>query len=301
MGGIAGEREGNAGRGRAGRGAGGHRHCAVAPRRAPEKSHPRARRPAASSPPGDERRGEPREPEEPGDRRARRRPSDPPVSPSPRCGSPCPPCPPCPPCSNQVHRGFCCSRSPARAAIAAGEWLQAALALSIENFFEEIPRAPAAIADGSAVSTDRSGVTSEPGAVHVLRIERCVRVSAPYPRRLGQRTEAAEARIPRVYPKATADHAGHHTVQHNASEYARTDKATGLRVHTNTAEGSHSLLRRAINGTWHRISEKHMHRYLAHCDFLWNTRRMSDGERVLELVRSCEGKRLFYRQPLTQS
>jgi hypothetical protein len=74
----------------------------------------------------------------------------------------------------------------------AGEWLQAALALSIEIFFEEIPRAPAAIAEGPAVSTDRSGVTSEPGAVHILRIESCVRVIAPYPRRLGRRTEAAE-------------------------------------------------------------------------------------------------------------
>lgn len=101
----------------------------------------------------------------------------------------------------------------------------------------------------------------------------------------------------RVYPKATEDHAGHHTVQHNANEYARTDKATGLRVHTNTAEGSHSLLRRAINGTWHRVSEKHLHRYLSNCDFLWNTRRMSDGDRILSLVQACEGKRLFYRAP----
>ncbi|HEX8245292.1 MAG TPA: IS1595 family transposase [Longimicrobium sp.] len=104
-----------------------------------------------------------------------------------------------------------------------------------------------------------------------------------------------------AYPKATADHAAHHTVQHNIQEYARTDKATGLRVHTNTAEGSHSLLRRSITGTWHRISLVHMHRYLAHCDFLWNTRKQSDGDRVLNLIRSAEGKRLFYRTPLPRT
>lgn len=101
------------------------------------------------------------------------------------------------------------------------------------------------------------------------------------------------------YPRATIGYAAHHTVQHNESEFARTDRATGLRVHTNTAEGSHALLRRSINGTWHRISLDHMHRYLAHCDFLWNTRRLSDGDRVLALIRSTEGKRLFYKMPET--
>jgi hypothetical protein len=40
------------------------------------------------------------------------------------------------------------------------------------------------------------------------------------------------------------------------------------------------------------MSVKRMPFYLANCDFLWNTRRISDGDRVLALVRSIEGKRL---------
>jgi hypothetical protein len=86
-------------------------------------------------------------------------------------------------------------------------------------------------------------------------------------------------------------------VNHAADEYARTS-ADGLRVHTNTAECSHALLKRGLVGVWHRFSEQHMHRYLANADFLWNTRRMSDGDRVVALIRAAEGKRLFYRRPV---
>lgn len=35
-----------------------------------------------------------------------------------------------------------------------------------------------------------------------------------------------------------------------------------------------------------------MHRYLAATDWAWNTRRMSDGDRVLDLIRGADGKRL---------
>jgi len=41
------------------------------------------------------------------------------------------------------------------------------------------------------------------------------------------------------------------------------------------------------------MSIKRMPYYLANTDFLWNTRRISDGDRVLALVRSVEGKRLM--------
>jgi transposase-like protein len=102
-----------------------------------------------------------------------------------------------------------------------------------------------------------------------------------------------------TYPHATKGFkGGHHSVNHAADEYARTDEASGLRVHTNTAEASHSLLKRGIVGVWHRISAKHLHRYLANADFLWNTRRMSDGDRVLALIQQCEGRRLLYREPV---
>jgi hypothetical protein len=54
---------------------------------------------------------------------------------------------------------------------AVDEWLQVALALSIEIFWES-PLDPSAIAEGSAVSTDRSGDDeASPVAVHILRID----------------------------------------------------------------------------------------------------------------------------------
>lgn len=82
---------------------------------------------------------------------------------------------------------------------------------------------------------------------------------------------------------------GHETVCHATKEYARGD------VHTNTVESSHSLVKRGIMGIYHNVSREYLHRYLWQYDFLWNTRRMNDGERTVTAVKSAEGKRLMYK------
>ena len=84
---------------------------------------------------------------------------------------------------------------------------------------------------------------------------------------------------------------GHDIVRHSAKEYARGD------VHTNTAESSHALLKRSIVGIYHNVSTEHLHRYLWQADFLWNNRKMNDGERIVEVIKSAEGKRMMYKQP----
>lgn len=99
-----------------------------------------------------------------------------------------------------------------------------------------------------------------------------------------------------LYPKAAEGFAGHHTTQHGRDEYARTDEATGLRVHSNTAESNFALLQRSLIGVYHNVSDKHLHRYVSHCDFMWNSRKSCDGDRVSALIRAADGKRLFYRQ-----
>jgi len=66
-------------------------------------------------------------------------------------------------------------------------------------------------------------------------------------------------------------------------------------VHVNTAECRFSLMKRAMFGTHHSISEAHLPRYLAEWDFKWNTRKISDGERVAGALKGIEGKRLTYR------
>ncbi len=93
------------------------------------------------------------------------------------------------------------------------------------------------------------------------------------------------------YEKAGKEFANHGTVNHSADEYVR----LGGFVHVNTAECRFSLMKRAVFGTHHSISEAHLSRYLAEWDFKWNTRKMTDGERAAIALRGIEGKRLTYR------
>jgi len=89
---------------------------------------------------------------------------------------------------------------------------------------------------------------------------------------------------------------GHGTVNHSANEYVR----TGGFHHTNTVESFFALLKRAVYGQFHHISEAHLHRYLAEADFKYNHRTalgIDDAERAEALLRGAKGKRLYYRQP----
>ena len=96
-----------------------------------------------------------------------------------------------------------------------------------------------------------------------------------------------------VYPTIGDEFAGHGTVNHSAEEYVR----TGGFHHTNTVESHFALLKRGVFGTFHNISEAHLHRYLAEFDFRANRRDMTDGERAASLIAGARGKRLLYRQP----
>jgi transposase-like protein len=84
---------------------------------------------------------------------------------------------------------------------------------------------------------------------------------------------------------------GHESVCHSTKEYVRGD------VHTNTAESSFALIKRGIVGIYHNVSREYLHRYVWQYDFLWNNRRMNDGQRTILAIRSAEGKRLVYKEP----
>jgi hypothetical protein len=99
-----------------------------------------------------------------------------------------------------------------------------------------------------------------------------------------------------VYPKIGDEFAGHGTVNHSADEYSR----LGGFVTTNSAESFFALLKRAVYGQFHHISEAHLHRYLAEADFKYNHRTKlgyDDEARAALLLRGTQGKRLMYRQP----
>jgi transposase-like protein len=95
-------------------------------------------------------------------------------------------------------------------------------------------------------------------------------------------------------PIGKKDFEGRHTtVNHSANEYVR----LGGFAHVNTAEARFSLMKRAVFGTHHSVSEAHLMRYLAEWDFKWNTRKITDGERAALALKGIEGKRLTYRIP----
>jgi transposase-like protein len=96
-----------------------------------------------------------------------------------------------------------------------------------------------------------------------------------------------------IYPSIGDEYAGHSSVDHSAEEYVR----LGGFVHTNTVESHFALIKRGVYGTFHNISEAHLHRYLAEFDFRANTRDMTDAERAAALIAGAQGKRLLYRQP----
>jgi len=96
-----------------------------------------------------------------------------------------------------------------------------------------------------------------------------------------------------VYPKIGREFAGHSAVNHSADEYVR----LGGFVHSNTAESFFAILKRGIYGTFHSVSEAHLHRYLAEFDFRYSHRKVSDTERTEAILRGMKGKRLLFQQP----
>lgn len=85
---------------------------------------------------------------------------------------------------------------------------------------------------------------------------------------------------------------GHKTVRHDLNQYAKPDGS-----HINTAESSHSLLKRGMYGTFHHVSTKHLQRYCDEFDFRWDHRKLKDVERTHKALAQVEGKRLMYREP----
>ena len=86
----------------------------------------------------------------------------------------------------------------------------------------------------------------------------------------------------------------HFQVNHSADEYVRYEN--GMRITTNTVEGFFGLLKRGINGIYHHVGQQHLHRYLCEFDFRYNTRKITDGERTVALIKQVGGKRLMYKQ-----
>lgn len=96
-----------------------------------------------------------------------------------------------------------------------------------------------------------------------------------------------------VYTDEAAAYEGlpfaHESVKHSVSEYVR-DKA-----HTNGVESFWSMLKRAHKGTFHKISPKHLNRYVTEFAGKHNLREIDTADQLAEIAIRLDGKHLRYQ------
>lgn len=89
----------------------------------------------------------------------------------------------------------------------------------------------------------------------------------------------------------------HLTINHRRGEYVRREQDGDVYVSTNEAESFFALFKRGFVGIYHHMSVKHLDRYVTETTFRWNTRKVTDGERMVAAIEGAEGRRLIYREP----
>ena len=81
----------------------------------------------------------------------------------------------------------------------------------------------------------------------------------------------------------------HMAVKHSAGEYVREQ------AHTNGMESFWSLFKRGIDGVYHHVSVKHLHRYTAEFSGRHNDRPLDTTDQMERMVQGAVGKRLRYQ------
>lgn len=84
------------------------------------------------------------------------------------------------------------------------------------------------------------------------------------------------------------------SVVHSRHEFVRRSISAG-KVHCNNVENFWGVMKRAIHGTWHQISFKHLQAYANECSYRYNTRELKDFERFTLSLQNME-RRLTYNQ-----
>ena len=89
--------------------------------------------------------------------------------------------------------------------------------------------------------------------------------------------------------KAYAGMLNHKAVKHSVGQYVK-DQA-----HTNGIESFWALLKRGYYGTYHKMSPKHLQRYVDEFSGRYNARSMDTAEQMQGVARGMDQKRLRYR------
>ncbi len=96
----------------------------------------------------------------------------------------------------------------------------------------------------------------------------------------------------------TDDHGGytrlwidfeHASVRHSVKEYVKGQ------AHTNGIESFWALLKRGYYGTYHKMSAKHLNRYVNEFSGRHNMRELDTADQMAAMARGMNGKRLRYR------
>ena len=81
---------------------------------------------------------------------------------------------------------------------------------------------------------------------------------------------------------------------HEAVNHSTGDYVDGL-AHVNGVESFWSMLKRGRKGTFHKISRKHLHRYVNEFAGRHNIRSMDTIDQMAAIVRGMDQKRLMYK------
>ena len=96
-----------------------------------------------------------------------------------------------------------------------------------------------------------------------------------------------------VYTDDAAAYKGlpnHETVKHAVSEYVNGQ------AHTNGVESFWAMLKRGYHGTYHKMSPKHLQRYVNEFSGRHNIRPLDTIQQMRAIIQGLEGKRLRYRE-----
>ena len=96
----------------------------------------------------------------------------------------------------------------------------------------------------------------------------------------------------------TDNHAGylgladyqHASINHAIGQYVNGD------IHTNSTESFWALLKRSYYGVFHKMTAKHLHRYLAEFEARWDMKELGGEERLDIMLESSPGLRLKYQR-----
>ena len=92
----------------------------------------------------------------------------------------------------------------------------------------------------------------------------------------------------RAYNGLRADGFEHEAVIHSRGEYVRGN------CHTNGIEAFWSMIKRAIMGVYHKVSRKHLGKYVAEFVERQNMRAQDTLDQMKMIVQRFEGQRLKY-------